>query len=145
MSISVSLKLWSADHRSSSAVHQEVRSVFGRKNVPKIISDTERMKSTSIYFCAKTACIDWPSTECRSVSYYHNFLSYNYYLTEYFKLLYKKNSYGNFNHRYHVSSIHLRAFLGVWNFTKYGWSACEPTAYEVVRDCRKFEKHWSLK
>jgi hypothetical protein len=21
------------------------------------------------------------------------------------------------------------------------WSACAPTGYEVVRDCRKFEKH----
>jgi hypothetical protein len=23
-----------------------------------------------------------------------------------------------------------------------GWSACVPIAYEVVSDCRKFEKHW---
>jgi hypothetical protein len=46
---------------------------------------------------------------------------YNYYT--------QKCGYGNFNHRYNVSPIHLHAFLGVMNFMK------------VVRDYRKFEKH----
>jgi hypothetical protein len=33
--------------------------------------------------------------------------------------------------------------LWAWEiFTKSGWSACVPTAYEVVRDWQKFEKHW---
>jgi hypothetical protein len=43
------------------------------------------------------------------------------------------------NQRFNVSPIHLLALLGVGNFTK--WSACQLTAYEVVRDCPDFEKH----
>jgi hypothetical protein len=35
--------------------------------------------------------------------------------------------------------IHLHALFGVGSFTTM--SACAPTAYEVIRDCQKFEKH----
>jgi hypothetical protein len=31
---------------------------FGRKNVAKIVSETERMKNTPIHVCAKTAFLD---------------------------------------------------------------------------------------
>jgi hypothetical protein len=51
-------------------------------------------------------------------------------------------AYGNINHQYNVSPFHLHAHLYVGNFTK--WFALVSTAYEVVRDCRKFEKHWSM-
>jgi hypothetical protein len=47
----------------------------------------------------------------------------------------EKCGYGNFNHRYNVSSIHLHALLGVRNLRR--WSACAPIPYEVVRYCRK--------
>jgi xanthine/uracil permease len=30
-----------------------------------------------------------------------------------------------------------------WGWEILRWTACAPTAYEVNRDCRKFEKHWS--
>jgi hypothetical protein len=46
---------------------------------------------------------------------------------------------GNFNHRYNVSPIHLHVLLGVWSCTKVVHVCSE--SHEVVRDCRKFEKH----
>jgi hypothetical protein len=53
----------------------------------------------------------------------------------------RRCGYGNFDHRYNVSPIHLHAFLGVGNFMKDGWSACAPTACKVVCDCQKSEIH----
>jgi hypothetical protein len=41
-------------------------------------------------------------------------LSFNHYFIKYFKLLYtKKCGYGNFNHRYNVSPLHLQTLFGV--------------------------------
>jgi hypothetical protein len=34
-----------------------VRGGFGRKGIEKIVSDTERMKNTPMYVCAKTAFV----------------------------------------------------------------------------------------
>jgi hypothetical protein len=85
----------------------------------------------------------WPSTETRRISSFHNFLSCSHYFRKYFKFVYTKQfRYGNFDHRYNVSAIHLHALLGVRNFI-YG-SACAPTAYEAVRDCRMLEKHYTV-
>lgn len=43
----------------------------------------------------------------------------------------------NFEYWYNFSPIHSQAFLGVGNFTKYGWWACAPTVHEVVHYCSK--------
>jgi hypothetical protein len=48
---------------------------FGGKGNVKIVSDTEIMKNTSMYVCAKTAYVGWPSTERRRISFYHNLMS----------------------------------------------------------------------
>jgi hypothetical protein len=90
---------------------------YERKRIAIIVSDTERMKNTPIHVCTKTAFVGWPTTESRRISALYNFSSFNYYLRKYFKLLYK-NVYGNFNHRNHVSPVHLHALVGVGNFTK---------------------------
>jgi hypothetical protein len=50
---------------------------FGRKNIAKIVSDTERIKNTATHVCAKTAFVGWPSTESRQISSFHNFLPFN--------------------------------------------------------------------
>jgi hypothetical protein len=116
----------------------EVRGDFGRKITAKIVSDTERMKNTPMHICAKTVFVGWPSTESRRNSNFHIFLAFNNYFRKYFKLRYRKMWYGNFNHRYNVSPIH----IWVWGSLRR-WSACAPTAYEMVRDGRKLEKYCS--
>jgi hypothetical protein len=90
---------------------------FGRKSVAKIVSDTEQVKNTPIHVCAKTAFVGWPLTGIRQINSFHYFLTYNHYFREYFKLVYRKCDYGNFNHWYNVSPIHLHSLLGVGNFT----------------------------
>jgi hypothetical protein len=133
-------KLWSADHRCSGSPGGPRRSAvgFGRKKHCKIVSESWRMKNTPIHVCAKTAFVGWPSTESRRISYFHNLLSYNHYFRKYFKLLYRKCVYGNFD-----PSIMLLLFtcmhLWVWESLRR-WFACAPAACEV-HDCRKFEKH----
>jgi hypothetical protein len=85
-----------------------------------------------------------PSTESRRISSSHNLLSYNRYCRKYFKLVYRK----------YVVMVTLTTgimFLlftcmhfWVWGiFAKEVGSASAPTVCEVVRDCRKFEKHCS--
>jgi hypothetical protein len=48
----------------------------------------------------------------------------------------EKCCYGNFKHRYNVSPFHFCA-RGIL----LRWSTCARTAYDVVRNCRNFEKH----
>jgi hypothetical protein len=43
-----------------------VRGGFGGKSITKIISDTERMKNTSIEFCTETFFVGRPSTEIKT-------------------------------------------------------------------------------
>jgi hypothetical protein len=43
---------------------------FRRKSISKVVSDTERVKTTPIYVCNKTAFVVWLSTECRRNSSY---------------------------------------------------------------------------
>jgi hypothetical protein len=129
LSVPVFLKRWSAGG-------------FRRKNTTKIAPHTERMKNTIILVCAKTAFVGWPSTESRRISSSHNFLYFNRYFIKYFKLLYIKN----------VVMITLTTGVVLqFTCTKFWvqgilrrWSSCALTAYEVARDCRKFEKHWSV-
>jgi hypothetical protein len=61
-----------------------------RKVIPEILSDTERMKNTAIHVSAKTTFVGWPSTESRRIISSHNFLSYNHYCRNYFKLMHRK-------------------------------------------------------
>jgi hypothetical protein len=117
---------------------QRSAGAFGKKNILKIVSGTELMKNTPIHVCAKSAFVGWLPTENRQISSFHNFLSYNYYLRKCFKLV----------HRRSVTMVTLitgttfllftfMQFL-VWGILRR-WSACTPTAYEVVRNCRHFE------
>jgi hypothetical protein len=107
---------------------------FGRKIMAIIVSDTWRIKNTPIHVCGKTAFVGWTSAKCRRISSFHNLLSYNHYLREYFKLMYRKN----------VVTVILTAAMFLificMHFLVWGsllmWSACEPTAYEAVYDCR---------
>jgi hypothetical protein len=46
-----------------------------------------------------------------------------------------KTTFVTFSNLSNVSPFHLHEFVGVGNFMKDGWSACAPTAYDVVRDC----------
>jgi hypothetical protein len=75
------------------------------------------------------------------MNYFQNVLSFNHYYRFFLISVEKECSYRNFYYRCNVSPIHLHALLGLGNFTKDVWSACAPTAYEEVSDCRKFEKH----
>jgi hypothetical protein len=47
---------------------------IGRKSIAKIVSDSDRMKNTSRHVSAKTALLDWPSTESGRISSFHNFI-----------------------------------------------------------------------
>jgi hypothetical protein len=105
----VFLKLLPADHRWSAGG-------LGRKSILKIVSDTEPMKIQTMQVYAKTAVVAWPSTESRRISSFRNFLSFNRYFRKYFKVVYRKCGYGNFNHWYNVFPVHLRALLGVGNW-----------------------------
>jgi hypothetical protein len=108
---------------------------FGRKSVSTIVSDTERMKNTPIRVCAETFFVSW-RTESRRINSFPNFLSLNQYFRKCFKLVFRKN----------VIPVTLTTgiiFLLFWVWgILYRWSVCAPTAYEVVRDCRIFDKHW---
>jgi hypothetical protein len=96
------------------------------------------MKNTPIHVCAKTSFVEWLSAECRP----RNLLSFNHYFRKYFKLVYRKN----------VVIVTLTIsitflvvtcmHIWVWGILRR-WSACAPSAYEVVRNCRQFEKHCS--
>jgi hypothetical protein len=124
----VLFKLWSAGSAGS----------FGRKSVAEIISDTEWIIKHT-YLCATTAFVGWLSTESRRIRSFHNFLSFSHYFLEYFKLVYK-----NIVMVTLTTGILLLLFtcikFWVWGIL-WRWCACEPTAYEMVRDCRKFEKY----
>jgi hypothetical protein len=79
------------------------------------------------------------STDSRRISSFRN-LSYNHYFRKYFKLV-------------HTNVVMVTLTTGiafllftcmyfwVWGIL-WRWSVCAPTAYEVVRDCRKFETQW---
>jgi hypothetical protein len=126
-------KLWSA------VVRQVVCRRFRKKSNTKIVSDTERMKNTPIRVCAKTTFVGWPSTEIRRISSFHNFLSFSHYFRKYFNLV----------NRIHLIMVTLTTgavffpftcvHLWVWGILRR-WSAYAPTAFEMVHDCRKFEK-----
>jgi hypothetical protein len=49
--------------------------------------------------------------------------------------------YGNHEHRFYVSPVHWHT-LWVWVILRR-WSAWAPIANTAVRDCQKFEKHWT--
>jgi hypothetical protein len=63
---------------------------FGRKIIAKIMSDTERMKTTPIHVCAKTAFVGWHSTESRRISSFYKFLYFIHYFTKDFQLVNRK-------------------------------------------------------
>jgi hypothetical protein len=48
-----------------------------RKSISKIVSDSDRMKNTSRHVSAKTAFVDWPSTESGRISSFHNFIFFS--------------------------------------------------------------------
>jgi hypothetical protein len=58
--------------------------------------------------------------------FFHNFLSHNQYFTKCFKLVYRKNGYGNFYHLYNVSPVHLHAIFGGGEFYEGGPRVCRP-------------------
>jgi hypothetical protein len=102
---------------------------FRKKNIAKIVWDTEWMKNTPIHVCGKTAFIGWPSTQSRRISSFHTLLSSNHYFRKYFKIMYKN-----------VVTVTLTTFINFLLFRVRGilltWSACAPTAHNLVRDCR---------
>jgi hypothetical protein len=50
------------------------------------------MKNTPILVCAKIAFVDWPSTENKLISSFHNFLSFsNYFIKNTLNLCIEKN------------------------------------------------------
>jgi hypothetical protein len=97
-------------------------------------------KNIPIHLCVKTAFVGSPSIESRRISSFHNFLYYNHYFSKYSEQVYRKK----------VVKATLTTVIMFFLFTcMHYWSweilwrraACEPTAYEVFRDCWKFEKH----
>jgi hypothetical protein len=128
------IKMWFADHRWSAAVCQVVR------GFPKAISK-EKAKIASVWKVHwHMSVLKLPLTERRRMWPLHNVLSFRHYFRKCFKLVHRNSGYDNFNHRYNVSPIHLHTF---WQWgTLRSLSTCAPIACEVVRDCRKFEKHW---
>jgi hypothetical protein len=94
-----------------------------------------------LHVCAKTACVNWLSIESGQINYFYNFLSLNHYFRKYFKLVYTKN----------VVMVTLTTGIMFLIFTCMNfwvgwgilrrWSTCAQTTYEVVCDCRKFQKH----
>jgi hypothetical protein len=87
------------------------------------------MKNAPKHVCAKTAFVGWPSIESRRISSSRNFLSYNHEFRKRFKLVYRKKcGYGNFDHRYNVSPVHLYALFGAGNFTKVVRACMERTS-----------------
>jgi hypothetical protein len=118
----------------------DLEAVLEERALQKLCQDTERIQNTPMYVCAKTAFVGLPSTKSGRVSSFRNFSSYNKYFGKQFKLVYIK----------YVVMVNLttgiifRPFtcmhFWVWGILRR-WPACAPTAYEVVRDCRKFEKN----
>jgi hypothetical protein len=129
------IKLWSAGPRRSAGG-------FGRKSNAKIVSGTERIRNTPVHAYAKTALARWPSTERRRVSSFHNVLSFNHYFIKELKLVYRKNVV-----MVTLTSGVIHPLFTCMHFWVRGilrkWSACAPTAYEVIRDCLTFEKNCS--
>jgi hypothetical protein len=111
---------------------------FERKKNSKIVSDTERMKKTPMHVCAETVFVGSSSTESRWISSFHTFLSFSHYFRKCFKLVYRKN----------VVVVTLTIGIMFLLFTClhfWVWGIlrrCTPTAYEMVRACWKFQKHF---
>jgi hypothetical protein len=99
------------------------------------------MKNTPILVCDKTEFVRWNSTESKRICSFHNFLSYNHSFRKGFKLVYRKNVVMVTL----TTGIKFPVFPCI-HFWIQGilkrWHPCPSTAYEVVSDCRKFEKHW---
>jgi hypothetical protein len=89
------------------------------------------MKSTLTHVCAKSAIVGWTLTESRRMWPLHNVLSFRHYFRKCFKLVHRNSGYGNFNHRYNVSPIHLHAYLAVGGL------------YEVCPRVRRPPVKWS--
>jgi hypothetical protein len=112
---------------------------FGRKRIVKIVSDTERMKNTPILVCAKLPLlVDLQQhvgelllsiSSCPSIIILENILI----------SVYKKCGYGNFDPGIMLFPFTCMHFWVCRILRR--WSTCAPTAYEVLRDYRKFEKH----
>jgi hypothetical protein len=113
---------------------------FGRKIIAKIVSDTELMKNIPTYVCAKTASVGWPSTESRRNSSIHNFSSFNHCFIKYIKLVCRKSMV-----MVTLTTVIMFILFTCMHFWVWGilWRlfARAMTAYEVVSDCRKLEKH----
>jgi hypothetical protein len=67
-------------------------------------------------------------------------LSSNHYFIKYFTLVYSKNVVIVTLSTSIMFLILICMYFWVWGVLRR-WFACAPTAYEVVRDCRTFEKH----
>jgi hypothetical protein len=118
-----------------------VHSSFRRKSSAKIVSDTKQMKNIPIHVFVKSAFLGWPSTETRWISSCHGFLSFSHFI-KYFKFVYRKNV-GMVTLATSIMFILLTCMQFWIRGILWWWSARAPTAYEVVHNCRKFEKHWS--
>jgi hypothetical protein len=96
------------------------------------------MKDKPIRVCAKTAFVGWP-TESRRMSSFHNFLSFSHYFIKYIKLVYRKQC------GYGIMFLLFTCMHNwLWGILRR-WSACAPTACELVSDWRKSEKHWAIR
>jgi hypothetical protein len=127
---------------SQTVVSGCLQAVSENKALKKLYQSLNEWKIPPIHVCAKTAFVNWQSTE-RRISSVHNFLSFNHYFKKFFKLVSRKEcGYGNFNHWHNVSPIHLYALLGVGNFTKvvHVWA---DRLWSGPRK-PKFEKHYTI-
>jgi hypothetical protein len=100
------------------------------------------MKDAPIHIRAKTVFVGSSSTESRRINSFHNLLSFNHYFRKYFKLVYTKSVVTVTLTTGMIFFLFTCMHFWVWRILRR-WPAHAPTAYEVVRDCRKFEKHWS--
>jgi hypothetical protein len=67
------------------------QAVSERRALQKLYQTQEELKTHPYMSASRTAFVGRPSTECRRISPFNNFLSFEHYLRIYIKLLYTKN------------------------------------------------------
>jgi hypothetical protein len=100
------------------------------------------MKNTPIHVCVKTTFVGGHSADSRRIGSFHKFLSFNPYIRNYFKLLYRANVVVLTSTNDVMFLLFSSIYFWLWRILRR-CSARAPTACEVVRDWLKFEKHCS--
>jgi hypothetical protein len=93
-------------------------------------------------YVSETAFVGLPSAERRWIISLHKVVSFSHYFRKYFKLMYRNDvvvvTFTTGIMFLLFTCIHFRLWVILRSL-----SAGAPIACEVVRDCRKSEKHWS--